>query len=142
MGWIDNDYDPVWVTTPPIAREIPNSKSALENHEFVTKAISDMVEACAASALPFGVIPTVVSPLGVVPKPDSEKLRLIANMRYVNNHLVKRIFKFEGLSDISDMANKGDSSLCYDLTSGYYHVALHPDSRRFVGFKWMGNYYQ
>jgi hypothetical protein len=119
-----------------------NSKSALENHNFVTKAISDMVGAGAASALPFGVIPTVVSPLGVVPKPHSEKFRLILNMRYVNNHLVKRIFKFEGLFDIADMANKRDYSLAYDLTSGYYHVALHPDSRRIVGFKWMGKYYQ
>jgi len=53
---------------------MPNSKSALENHEFVTKAIFDMVEASAASALSTGAIPTVVSPLGVVPKPHSEKL--------------------------------------------------------------------
>ena len=135
MGWIDKGYDPVWVTSPPIAREMPNSKSTFENHEFVTKAISDMVKVGAASALPSGVIPTVMSPLGVVPKPHSEKLRLIVNMRYVNDHLVKRVFKFEGLSDIADMANKGDYSLYYDLTSGYYHLALYPDSRRFVGFK-------
>jgi hypothetical protein len=106
MGWIDKGYDLVWATTPSITREMPNSKSALENHEFVTKAISDMVGACAVSALPFGVIPTVVCPLGFVPKPHSEKLRLIVNMRYVNNHLVKRIFVFERLSDIADMANK------------------------------------
>ncbi len=74
-------------------------------------------------------------PLGVVPKPHSDKLRLVVTMRYVNDHLVKRVFKLEGLSDIADMANKGDYSLFYDLTSGYCHVALHPDSRHFVGFK-------
>ncbi len=72
MGWIDKGYDLVWVTSPPIAKEIPNSRSALEHHDFVTKAIADMVEAGAASALPTGVIPTVVSPLGVVPKPHSD----------------------------------------------------------------------
>jgi hypothetical protein len=142
MGWIDKGYDLVWVTSPPKAKEMPNSKSAFEHHEFVTKAVAEMVEAGAASALPTGVIPTVVSPLGVVPKPHSDNLRLIVNMRYVNEHLVKRVFKFEGLTDIADMANKGDYSLSYDLTSGYYHVALHPDSRRFVGFKWEGTYYQ
>jgi hypothetical protein len=143
MKWINEGCDLVWVTTPPIVREMPNSKSAFENHEFVTKAISDMVEAGVASALPTSIIPTVVSPLGVVPKPHSEKLRLIVNMRYVNNHLViKRVFKFEGLSHTTDMANKGDYSLSYNLTSGYYHVALHPDSRRFVGLRWKGKYYQ
>jgi hypothetical protein len=135
MGWIDKGYDLVWGTSPPIAKEMPNSKSALEHRDFVTKAIADMVEAGAASELPSGVIPTVVSPLGVVPKPHSDKLRLIVNMRYVNDHLVKRVFKFEGLTDIGDMTNKGDYSISYDLTSGYYHVALYPDSRRFVGFK-------
>ncbi len=97
MGWIDKGYDPVWVTSPPIAREMPSSKSAFEHHEFVTKAISDMVEVGAASALPSGVIPTVVSPLGVVLKPHSKKLRLNVNMRYVNDHLVKRVFEFEGI---------------------------------------------
>jgi hypothetical protein len=119
MEWIDKGYDLVLVTSPPIGKEMPNSKSALEHYDFVTKAIANMVEVGAASALPTGVIPTVVSPLGVVPKPHSDKLRLIVNMRYVNDHLVKRVFKFEGLTDISDMTNKGDYSISYDLTSGY-----------------------
>jgi hypothetical protein len=132
MGWIDRGYGLVWVTFPPIAKEMPNSKSALEHHEFVTKAIADMVGAGAASALPTGVIPTVVSPLDVLPNPHSDNLHLIVNMRYANDHLVKRVFKFEGLTDIADMASKGDYSISYDLTSGYYHVALHPDSRRLL----------
>jgi hypothetical protein len=43
-----------------------NSKSALENQDFVKKAISEMVELDAAPALRIGGIPTVVSPLDVV----------------------------------------------------------------------------
>ena len=135
MRWIDKGYGLIWVTSPPIVKDMPNSKSALEHHDFVTKAIADMVEAGAASALPAGVIPAVVSPLGAVPKPHSDNVRLIVNMMHVNDQSVKRVVKFEGLTDIADMANKGDYSISYDLTSGYYHVALHPDSRRLVGFK-------
>ena len=107
-GWIDNGYDLVCDLTPPVAKEMPNSKSTMEHHEFVTKAISEIVEAGAASALPTGDISTVVSPLGVVPKPHSDKLRLVVNMGYVNNCLVERVFKFEGLYDIVDMADNGD----------------------------------
>ena len=118
MWWIDKGYDLVWDTTPPVAKDMLNSKTVLEHHEFVTKAISEILEASAASALPTGVIPTVVSPLGVVCKPHSEKLRLVVNMRYVNSHPLKRVFKFKGLFDIADMADKGDYSLTYDLTSG------------------------
>ena len=102
---IDNGYDLMCDTTPPVDKEMTNFKSALELHEFVTKAISEMVEASAASALPTSFIPTVVCPLGVVPKSHSDKLRLIVNMSYVDNHLGKRVFKFEGLSDIDDMAD-------------------------------------
>jgi hypothetical protein len=143
MGWIDNGYDLVWDATPPVAREMPNYKSALGHHECVTSAISEMVEAGAASALLACFIPTAVSPLGVVPKPRLNKSRLIVNMIYVNKQITKRVFKFEGLSDIADMAEKGDFLLSYDLTSGYYHVKLlHPESRRFVGFKLKGIYYQ
>ena len=65
-------YDLVWVTSRPIAKEMQNSKSAFEYHEFVSKAIADMVKVGAASAIPSGVIPAVVSPLGVVPKPHSD----------------------------------------------------------------------
>ena len=62
-------------------------------------------------------------------------------MRYVNRHLGNKAFKFEGLKDLADLAEKGDHAVSYDLMSGYYHVGLHPRSRTFVGFKWEGKYY-
>ncbi len=56
-------------------------------------------------------------------------------MRYVNKHLAKKVFKFEGLADLADMAETGEYSVSYDLKSAYYHVGLHPTTRRFVGIK-------
>ncbi len=81
-----------------------------------------------------GVIPTVVSPLGIVPKPHSEKLRLVVNMRYVNKYLVKRVFNFEGLSDIADMANKRDLLIVLWL-----HVGVLPRgiTSRLSAFYWI-----
>ena len=105
-------------------------------------AIKEMVEAGAFTRLPRGQRPTVVSPIGVVAKPHSEKFRLVINTRYVNKHLAKKVFKFEGLGDLADIAEKGDHSVSYDLKSAYYHVGLHPMSRRFVGIKWEGVYYE
>jgi hypothetical protein len=142
MKWIEHGFDLVWDKSPPLALELSNNKSSREYSDFVTKAVSDMIKAGAALVLPSGVIPTVVSPLGVVTKSHSTKLRLVINMRYVNEHLTKRVFTFEGLSNLSDMSEKGDYSLSCDLTSGYYHLPLHPLSRRFVGFQWKGVYYQ
>ena len=61
--------------------------------------------------------PDVVSPIGVVPKPHLDKFRLVINMRYVNKHLAKqkKVFKFEGLADLADIAEKGDHLVSYDL---------------------------
>jgi hypothetical protein len=47
-------------------------------------------------------------------------------MRYVNEHLVKKKFKFEGLKDLADMAEKGDHAISFEFTSGYYHVDCTP----------------
>ncbi len=135
MKWIYYGYVLVWDKLPRVARELIYSKPSRDNSNFVTKAISDVLEAGADSVLPPGVRPTVVSPLAVVTKALSTKLRLVVNMIYVSEHLMKREFMFEGLSDLSDMSEKGDYSLSSDLILGYYHVALHPRSRRFVGFQ-------
>ena len=62
-------------------------------------------------------------------------------MRYVNRHLGKKVFKFEGLRDLSDLSEMGDHAVSYDLMSGYYHVGVHPLSRTFLGFYWEGRYY-
>ncbi len=140
MKWIDHGYDLVWDKLLPVARELINSKSSRDNSDFVTKAISDMLEAGASSVLPPGVRPTVVSPLAVVTKSHSTKLRLVVNMRYVNEHLTKTVFKSKSLSGLSDMSEKGNYSLSYDLTLGNYNVALHSLFRRFVSFQWKGVY--
>jgi len=73
----------------------------------------------------------------MVEKPRSDKFCLVITTRYGNKHLVKKVFKFEGLSDYSEfIAERGDHSVSYDLKSVYYDVGLHPLTRRFVGIKW------
>ena len=49
-----------------------------------------MVEAGVASALHADGIQTIVSPLGVVPKRYTKKVRLIVNTTYVSKLLTKR----------------------------------------------------
>ncbi len=91
--------------------------------------------------LPPSEKPWVVSTLGVVPKKGTDMFRLTVNNRYVNGDLGKKAFKFEGLKDLSDLAERGDHAVSYDLMSGYYNVGLHLRSRTFVGFRWEGSYY-
>ncbi len=70
-----------------------------------------MLAADAVTLLPPGEKQTVVSPLGVVPKRVTDKFRLTVNMRYVNKHLGKNAFKFEGLKDLADL-RRGETTRC------------------------------
>ena len=82
----------MWDKLPPTAREMRNSTSSLDNHDLVTIAVAEMMKACSVSVLPSGALPTMIGPLGVIPKPISDKLRLVVNMKYVNEHLARRVF--------------------------------------------------
>jgi len=126
---------------PPLTKEMANALSELYRSDFVSAVVVEMAAANAITLLPLGEKPLVVSPLGVVPKPGTDKFMLTVDMRYVNRHLGKKVFKFEGLKDLADLALKEYHAVSYDLMSGYYHVGLHPSSRTFVGFHSGGRYY-
>ncbi len=113
----------------------------MEHQEFVSDAVSEMLAQGSVTKLPPGGKPMVVSPLRVVPKLGNNKFRLTINMRYTNRHLGKKVFKFEGLKDLADLAERGDHTVSYDLMSGYYHVGPHPRSWNFAGFCLKGQYY-
>jgi len=63
----------------------------------VTSAVKEMLAARAISILPKGERPEVMNPLGVVRKATEGKFRLVINIRYVNEYMVKKKFKFEGM---------------------------------------------
>ncbi len=95
MDWIDNGYMLLWETVAPTTKESPNAPSAFEHKKFVSGAIKEMMEAGALTRLLRGQRSTVVSPIGVVSKPHSDKFRLVINTRYVNKHLAtKNINKY------------------------------------------------
>ena len=90
MKWIEEGYRLLWTESSPPRREFANAPSALEHSDFVSGAVEEMLAAEAVTLLPPGEKPTVVSPLGVVPKRGTDKFRLTVNMRYVNKHLGKK----------------------------------------------------
>ena len=96
-----------------------NSSSTSEHREFVTTAVAQMVEEHVITMRPPDEKPWVVSPLGMVLKRGANKFRLAVNMRYVNRHLDKKTFKFEGLKNLADLVERGEHAVSYDLMSRY-----------------------
>ena len=119
----------------PEAKFFQNHTSALCNAEFVSTEISKLLKSGALVE----VSPTdlrVCSPLGVAMN-SSGKLRLIVDLRYVNQHLRSCKFKYEDIRTAADLFQQGDWFFKFDYTSGYHHVEIFPDHTNFLGCSWM-----
>ena len=109
----------------------PNHRSAQQNKEFVTEAVSDLIiKQCIKKVKN---VPHVCSPLSVVIS-NSGKKRLVIDLRYLNQHLLWEKFKYEDLRLAMLMFEKGDFMFSFDLKAGYHHVDIHKKHWQYLGF--------
>ena len=110
-----------------------NHKLAFENAKFVEKAIQELLEAlCVAEC---SESPIVCSPLSVVVSGRGKK-RLVLDLHYVNQFILQKKFKYEGLDIVPQLFCKGDFFNTFDLKSEYHYVDIHKDCWPFLGFSW------
>ena len=139
LDWIAHGYRLEWAGEPPASfPHRDNQPSAFAHAEFVDQQVAEMLTAVAVRKT--CKRPRCVSPLGVVPKANN-KLRLILDVRGVNEGLKKVPFRMESLLDLADTARQGDWMISLDQTQGYYHVELHASAAEYMGFEWRGQYY-
>ena len=124
---------PFYSLPTPYSR--PNQRTALLEREFVNGAVSDLQNG--------GYIeeakepPVVCSPLSVVMNGVGKK-RLVVNLRHVNGFLWKQKFKYEDIRVAMAMFEKGEWMFSFDLKSGYHHVDVAQQYRKYLGFEWGG----
>jgi glyoxylate carboligase len=68
MNSSERGYQLLWTEVDLARKEMDNAPSAYEQHEFVSSVVGEMLAANAITLLTSSEKPTVVSPLGVVPK--------------------------------------------------------------------------
>ena len=123
-----------------------NSPLVADEICFVREAVCTLCHVGAAYALLPGQVPTVVSPLSVAYRSqqlgEPPKKRLIFNGMYINRHIERRRFVYEHVGMTRDLLEPGGFMWSCDLSSGYYHVELHPDFHQYVAFCLDGIYYQ
>eukprot|EP00731_Ephydatia_muelleri_P015005 Em0008g725a len=120
--------------TKELTPEIVACEALLER-EFVNGAVSELQNG--------GYIeeakepPVVCSPLSVVMNGVGKK-RLVVNLRHVNGFLWKQKFKYEDIRVAMAMFEKGEWMFSFDLKSGYHHVDVAQQYRKYLGFEWGG----
>ena len=93
---------------------LKNNRSALQHPEFVAKAITELLSnGCIVEHV---VPPFCANPLTVA---EGKKLRLVVDLRHVNNCLVKPRFKYEDLRSLSQVLDEEHWFFTWDLKSGY-----------------------
>ena len=69
----------------------------------------------------------------VTPKKD-EGVRLVINLKYLNQNIMYEHFKMENMSDLVNMIKPGDFIMQLDLKDAYFSVPIHPQDQKFLRF--------
>jgi len=71
-----------------------------------------------------------------VSKQANGKLRLILDLRYVNDFLMKESFKLEDYKIAEQYLSNEKFLISFDLKKGYHHIKINSKFRQFLGFSW------
>jgi hypothetical protein len=85
--------------------------------------------------------PTIVSALGAIPKPNSDKIRLIHDCSRpkelsVNSYAETEHFRYQTIDDAVKHLKQGYYMAKLDLHAAYRSVKIHPDCYLATGLKW------
>ena len=123
-------YKIPFISSPP-PQVFKNTGSAVNECVFVGDAIlkllrDNRIEEVFSS-------PDIVNPLSVSVQ-SSGKKRLTLDLRHINLHLYKQKFRCEDLHTIKNVFAKDFFVFSFDLKSGYHHIDIFPDHRKYLAF--------
>ena len=139
LDWIEHGIR-VPFCSEPDCFILPNRALSPRERYFVTSEIDSLLESGALRRCVPGEIPWCVSPINCAPKKNG-KLRLIVDLRRVNEHIVSQSFQYEGIDVVTQLVRPHDKLCSIDLKNGYHHVPVHTDDQTFLGIQWGGCYY-
>ena len=122
---IDRGYVIPFISVPQKAF-FGNNSSALTHADFVLEAIQELLNSGSVVEVPNP--PYVVNPLSVSIQ-SSGKMRLILDLRHVDNHIRNACIY---LSSDHYMFK-------FDLKSGYHHIDILQEHQTYLGFSWVVN---
>ena len=119
--------------TIPGRTVLKNNAAAYHNADFVSGEIAGLVNRGVVIKTPY--MPRVVNPLTVSQNHEG-KMRLILDLRYINEYIPKDYIKFDGWDVFWNYLSPAGWGFQFDLKHGYHHLKLHPKSQIFCGFAW------
>ena len=119
-------------TYTPKKAYFKNNKSSLQEYEFVTKTLKELLQNNLIEETKS--IPYVVNPLSVAEDSYGKK-RLILDLRYVNKHIYTEKVKFDDWNCFKNFLDENSKYMFkFDLKSGYYHIDINKNFQKYLGF--------
>ena len=130
-GMIKNGYRlPISKSVPPFYAK--NNASSLKHKDFASESINELLKSgCIEEVFE---MPFCCNPLTVAVK--NGKSRLVIDLRHVNDYLDFPKFKYEDLKIARQYLEKDDFFTTFDLKSGYHHIFIHVEDKKYLGFAW------
>ena len=132
-----------FMSTPPLASEpIPfqSYHHNTERFEVLDAEIADMEKKQAIEEVRVPG-PGFYSRMFVVPK-ASGGFRPVTYLSLLNKYINLSKFKMETPKTVLSSIRKGDWMVSIDLKDAYFHIPIHPDSRKYLRFVWKGRVWQ
>ena len=117
----------------PTPKHSRNNGSALKESQFVNEAVKELLRInCIESC---DKVPDIVNPLSVSIQ-SSGKKGLIIDLRHINSYVYKQKFKCEDMQTALVVISQGFFLFNFDLKSGYHHVEIFQEHRKYLSFGW------
>ena len=145
LSVVENGYVVDFWDKPPLATE--PQQSPLPADPVKGKAVLEQVEVL----LQKNVIERVCNPYSpgfynrffVVPKPGQNKWRAILDLSILGRcYITRQSFKMETADVVRNSLEQGEWATSLDFTDAYFHVLMHPSSRKYLRFALGGQVYQ
>jgi hypothetical protein len=75
-----------------------------------------------------------------MPKSNGD-MRLVVDMREVNQFMVQKHFKMEGIPTLQDLIRRNDFAIFFDLKEAYNHVPVRPTFQNLLEIQFIGTTY-
>ena len=138
LSWV-RDGVKIPLVSQPQPFCLPNHKLSQRDVTFIDNEIQGLLKANAIEVC--AQQPTCVSPIGTAPKKGG-KLRLITDLRQLNNFCTKAVFQYEDIRSVSQLIKPKDYLVTLDIKNGFFHVPVHNDYRDYLGFRWRNRYFR
>ena len=141
LDWIKNGVSFPFRSEPTPFHSL-NKPFTAKQQEFVAQEIQRLVSAGYLLECTHEVDkPVCVSPISVVPK-KNKKLRLITDLRGLNDFVDAPHFQYESIDSVLDIVEPGDSLVTIDIKDGFFHVPINVDYQKYLGIEFNGKVYK